>query len=61
MIVTDHREQYQDRLVRVRKSPLGEETGGDELLGQGRELNIRHRGEVYRLRLTNANKLILVK
>lgn len=33
----------------------------EALLGQRREIEIEHNGEVYRLRLTRAGKLILTK
>lgn len=32
-----------------------------ELLGSGRELHLYHDGQIYRLRLTKANKLLLTK
>jgi hemin uptake protein HemP len=32
-----------------------------DLLGQGRELEIEHAGQLYRLRLTQLGKLILTK
>jgi hemin uptake protein HemP len=32
-----------------------------QLLGSRRELHIEHAGELYRLRITQANKLILTK
>jgi len=44
-------------------SPAGEppEISSDLLLGGRSEIRIRHRGEVYRLSLTRAGKLILHK
>lgn len=32
-----------------------------ELFGTGKEIIIRHAGEIYRLRVTRQNKLILTK
>jgi hemin uptake protein HemP len=44
-------------------SPVGDppEISSDALLGGRAEIRIRHRGEVYRLSLTRAGKLILHK
>lgn len=33
----------------------------EDLFGSGREIEIEHRGEVYRLRITRQEKLILTK
>ncbi len=34
---------------------------GGQLFGAGKEILIRHAGELYRLRITRLNKLILTK
>ncbi len=41
--------------------PDGRMIDSADLFRDAREMLIRHRGETYRLRLTGANKLILVK
>jgi hemin uptake protein HemP len=41
-------------------TPIAEVTS-DQLFGAGRELLIRHVGDVYRLRITRTGKLILTK
>ncbi|WP_417515652.1 hemin uptake protein HemP [Minwuia sp.] len=47
--------------VPVAARPEGRVIESADLFREGREMLIRHRGEIYRLRLTGANKLILVK
>jgi hemin uptake protein HemP len=52
---------------RLRVAPMPTHQGGpailssDELMQGATELQISHRGEVYRLRLTRSGKLILQK
>lgn len=50
----------QDRTIRLPGTGTPTVTSAD-LFGCGREVVIRHGDEVYRLRLTNSNKLILIK
>ena len=45
-----------DRVLRPRR-----EVSSAELLGGGREIYIRHAGEIYTLRQTSNGKLILTK
>ena len=45
------------RTIEIDKSTIE----SDKLLGQKRELTIQHKDEVYRLRLTGNDKLILTK
>ncbi len=47
--------------VPVTERPDGRMIDSADLFQGAREMLIRHRGETYRLRLTGANKLILVK
>ena len=42
-------------------SPAPRRLQSRDLLGQDRELEIEHAGQLYRLRLTNLGKLILTK
>ena len=42
-------------------SPAPRRLHSRDLLGQDRELEIEHAGQLYRLRLTNLGKLILTK
>ncbi|WP_416897086.1 MAG: hemin uptake protein HemP [Minwuia sp.] len=49
------------RSIPVAGSALGEVIDSIDLFATGNEIQIRHRGETYRLRLTGAKKLILVK
>ena len=44
-----------------RPTPISAPISSEELLGGQREIIIQHGAEQYRLRLTNNNKLILVK
>lgn len=50
----------QDRTIRLPAKGIPTVASAD-LFGGGREVVIRHGDEVYRLRLTNSNKLILIK
>jgi hemin uptake protein HemP len=55
-----------DSLLEVQRStpisgPISSPISSEELLGGQREIIIQHGTEQYRLRLTNNNKLILVK
>lgn len=50
----------QDRMIRLPATGTPTVASAD-LFGAGREVVIRHGDEVYRLRLTNSNKLILIK
>jgi hemin uptake protein HemP len=55
-----------DSLLEVQRptpipSPIPGPISSEELLGGQREIIIQHGTEQYRLRLTNNNKLILVK
>lgn len=47
--------------VPVTERPDGRMIDSADLFRGAREMLIQHRGETYRLRLTGANKLILVK
>jgi hemin uptake protein HemP len=49
------------RTIPVVRAALGETIDSNDLFVTGNEIQIRHRGETYRLRLTGAKKLILVK
>lgn len=49
------------RLIPVTGTALGEAIDSVDLFAAGNEIQIRHRGDTYRLRLTGAKKLILVK
>ncbi len=48
-------------LPRAPASPAPRRLRSQDLLGQDRELEIEHAGQLYRLRLTNLGKLILTK
>ncbi|MBO6636097.1 hemin uptake protein HemP [Parvibaculum sp.] len=50
-----------DRTIRVTKAGATPALDSAELFQGGREIVIRHGEELYRLRLTNSNKLILIK
>ncbi len=47
--------------ARLPASPAPRRLRSQDLLGQDRELEIEHAGQLYRLRLTNLGKLILTK
>ena len=49
-----------DRTIRVTKEGPTPAIDSAELFGGTREIVIRHGAELYRLRLTNSNKLILI-
>lgn len=49
-----------DRTIRLPATGIPTVASAD-LFGGGREVVIRHGAETYRLRLTNSNKLILIK
>ncbi|WP_083762447.1 hemin uptake protein HemP [Parvibaculum lavamentivorans] len=50
-----------DRTIRVTAAGATPAVASADLFAGGRELIIRHGEELYRLRLTNSNKLILIK
>ncbi len=50
-----------DRTIRVTREGPTPAIDSAELFGGAREIVIRHGAELYRLRLTNSNKLILIK
>ncbi|MEQ8268554.1 MAG: hemin uptake protein HemP [Parvibaculum sp.] len=50
-----------DRTIRLTMAGTTPALTSTELFDGGREVIIRHGEELYRLRLTNSNKLILIK
>jgi hemin uptake protein HemP len=50
-----------DRTIRVTQAGATPSVDSVDLFAGRREVAIRHGGELYRLRLTNSNKLILIK
>lgn len=50
-----------DRTIRVTREGATPAIDSADLFAGGREIVIRHGAEHYRLRLTNSNKLILIK
>ncbi|HCX68917.1 hemin uptake protein HemP [Parvibaculum sp.] len=50
-----------DRTIRVSKEGNTPALDSTDLFSGAREIVIRHGAELYRLRLTNSNKLILIK
>lgn len=49
------------RTIRMTTAGATPAVSSADLLAGGREVIIRHGDELYRLRLTNSNKLILIK
>ncbi|HYD81892.1 MAG TPA: hemin uptake protein HemP [Paucimonas sp.] len=59
---TSGKSTKREQSVRVAEASAGETTArimSRELFRQGREVEIDHEGRIYRLRLTQLNKLIL--